>query len=146
MNSSNANTFLRQKCQGSVLVRSIKTTKMMTSFEILATFKDGHFSKEGHRKSIVSRTSMIGSPLPKSTLFPHLLDYTSCILMAFIWEERRIEDDLMTILCPKMAEFSHPLFLKLLLLKCLRGSASSGRSRGRIARTEAFCIYAQNRS
>lgn len=85
MNSSNANTFLRYKCQDSVLEQSIKTTKMMATFEILTTFKDGHFSKEGHRKNAVSRTSMIGSPLPKSTLFSNLLDYTSDTFRWSIW-------------------------------------------------------------
>lgn len=101
MNSSNANTFLRYTCQDSVLAQSIKTTKMMATFEILTTFKDGHFSKEGHRKNAVSRTSMIGSPLPKSTLFSNLLDYTCIILGQLIWEEIRGYIFNMAIMCPK---------------------------------------------
>ena len=87
MISTIANTFSMYKCQDPLVAYSPKATSPMAIFEILAIFKGGHYSKEGHRKRVDSRTSRIASPLPSVANFAPLLDYTSNALRRFIWGE-----------------------------------------------------------
>jgi hypothetical protein len=109
MSSAIANTFSTYECQDTIVAYWPKATSPMAIFEILAIFKGGHHSKEGHGKSVKGRTSRVAFPTPSAAFLSGLLDYTSAISWLSIRGEKAIASRFLTIMWLNKRSLAFPI-------------------------------------
>jgi hypothetical protein len=84
-----------------------KTSRCLATFEFLATFKDGHYSKEGHGKSVKGRAPRVSFPLSLAAISSSLLDYTCNASRLAIWGGTQRFYPVMTRLWPLIRFICH---------------------------------------